>query len=126
MAVKKNHGLLEPGEAFGDYTVQKLLGRGGMGAVYLVRNPDGEQYAVKVMDADAAERNPDFYKRFMREAEIAIKIRHPNLIPVYRVGKDDKTGLYYLVMEYMPGGSLADRLAKRKRLPIGESVATVV
>ena len=47
--------LLEPGEMFGDYTVEKLLGKGGMGAVYLVHAPDGERYAVKLMFPDIAE-----------------------------------------------------------------------
>ena len=66
--------LLDPGDMFGDYAVEKLLGKGGMGAVYLMRAPDGEQYAVKVMDADAAQKNRDFLKRFVREAEFAVKI----------------------------------------------------
>ncbi len=118
--------LLEPGDKFGDYTVEKLLGKGGMGAVYLMRAPDGERYAVKVMDAHAAQKNRDFLKRFVREAEFAVKIRHPNLIPVHRVGTDEKTGLCYLVMDYLPGGSLADRLDKCKRLSIEESISVVV
>jgi serine/threonine protein kinase len=118
--------LLEPGDMFGDYTVENLLGKGGMGAVYLVRAPGGERYAVKVMDADAAQKNRDFLKRFIREAEFAVKIRHPNLIPVHRVGTDEKTGLCYLVMDYLPGGSLADRLDKCKRLSIEESISVVV
>ena len=118
--------LLQPGEMFGDYTVEKLLGKGGMGAVYLVRAPGGERYAVKVMDANIARDMPDTLKRFLREAEFAITIRHPNLIPVHRVGQDTKTRLCYLVMDYMPGGSLADRLGKRKRLSVEEALSIVV
>ena len=118
--------LLGPGEMFGDYTVEKLLGKGGMGAVYLVRAADGERYAVKVMDANIARDVPNTLKRFLREAEFAIAIRHPNLIPVHRVGHDPKTGLCYLVMDYMPGGSLADRLSRHKRLSVEESISIVV
>ena len=118
--------MLEPGETFGGYVVVKLLGKGGMGAVYLMRAPDGERYAVKVMDAVVAQDRPEILKRFLREAEFAITIRHPNLIPVHRVGQDSKTGLCYLVMDFMPGGSLADRLAKRKRLSEEEAMAIVV
>ena len=118
--------LLEPGDMFGDYTVEKLLGKGGMGAVYLMRTSDGMLYAVKVMDAELAEKNQDFLKRFLYEADFAVRIRHPNLIAVHRVGKDEKTGLCFLVMDYLPGGSLADRLEKCKRLSVEESVSIVV
>ena len=118
--------MLEPGDMFGDYTVEKLLGQGGMGAVYLMRTSDGMLYAVKVMDAEAGEKNQDFLKRFLYEADFAIRIRHPNLIAVHRVGKDEKTGLCFLVMDYLPGGSLADRLEKCKRLSVEESVSIVV
>ena len=117
--------LLQEGDKFGDYTVVKLLGKGGMGAVYLAHASDGTCYAVKVMDADAAQGKPDFHKRFIREGEFAVKIRHPNLIPVHCIGQDPKTGLCYLVMDYMPGGSLADRLGERKRFPVDEAVAIV-
>ena len=123
----ENNGLrlLEPGDHLGDYTIVKLLGEGGMGAVYLAHASDGARYAVKVMDPDAAQKNPDFRKRFLREGNFAVKIRHPNLIPVHCVGEDRETGLCYLVMDYMSGGSLADRLNKRGRLPIEEAVSII-
>ena len=100
------------GDRFGDYTIVKQLGVGGMGAVYLARGSDGARYAVKVMDPDAARKNPDFRKRFLCEGDFAVKIRHPNLIPVHSVGEDRETELCYLVMDYMPEGSLADSLNK--------------
>ena len=123
MSNRKENGQLAPGDKFGDYEVIKLLGQGGMGAVYLMRAKDGVQYAVKVMDVDELDDRPEFRKRFLREAEFAIKVRHPNLIPVYCVGEDRDSGLCYLVMDYMPGGSLANRLAKCKRLSVEESVS---
>ncbi len=115
--------LLEPGDMFGDYTVEKLLGKGGMGAVYLVRAPDGEKYAVKLMFPEIASKNPDFRKRFAREAEFAMKIKHKNLISVYDVGEDPDTGYCYIIMDYVPGGSVKDRLAAKGALPIAEAIS---
>lgn len=123
MSDRKENGQLAPGEKFGDYEVIKLLGQGGMGAVYLMRAQDGMQYAVKVMDVGEGGDELEARKRFLREAAFAIKVRHPNLIPVHCVGEDSESGQCYLVMDYMPGGSLADRLSKCKRLSVEESVS---
>lgn len=115
--------LLEPGDMFGDYTVERQLGKGGMGAVYLVRAPGGERYAVKVMFPDMVKKSPDYRKRFAREAEFAMKIRHKNLISVYDVGEDPETGLCYIIMDYVPGGSVADRLEKNGPFSMAEAVS---
>ena len=123
MSDKNENGQLAPGEKFGDYEVIKLLGQGGMGVVYLMRAQDGMQYAVKVMDVGKGDDGLESRKRFLREAAFAIKVRHPNLIPVHCVGEDRESRLCYLVMDYMPGGSLADRLSKCKRLSVEESVS---
>ena len=120
---EKTVKLLEPGDMFGDYTVEKLLGKGGMGAVYLVRSPDGERYAVKVMFPEIAEKNPDYRTRFAREAEFAMTLRHKNLISVYDAGEDPDTGLCYIIMDYMPGGSVKDRLHERGSIPVAEAVS---
>ena len=115
--------LLDPGDMFGDYTVEKLLGQGGMGAVYLVRAPGGERYAVKVMFPDMVKKGSDYRKRFAREAEFAMQIHHKNLISVYDVGEDPETGLCYIIMDYVPGGSVADRLENNGPLPMAEAVS---
>ena len=105
--------LLQPGGTFGDFEVLKELGRGGMGAVYLVRDPEtDERYAAKVMLENPLHGN-DFKRRFIREAEIAMKVEHPNLVRVYDVGRDPETGYAYMIMDYVGGGDLHEALARR-------------
>ena len=115
--------LLTVGGRFGDCEVVRLLGKGGMGEVYLVRAADGRAMAAKVMSAAADE---DSRRRFAREAAAAMEIRHPNLVQVYDVGEDPETHLCYILMEYVPGGSVAERLAKRGRFTVREAVSVVV
>ena len=106
--------LLKIGEKFGIYDVVRELGHGGMGAVYLVRDPrDGSEFAAKVMYPESPAAREYFVKRFIREAEIAMAVRHPNLIRVYDVGRDPDTGLGYMLMDYVQGGSLKERLMRR-------------
>ena len=123
--------LVKIGDKFGIYDVVRELGHGGMGAVYLVRDPqDGTELAAKVMYPESAATHDYFVKRFIREAEIAMAVRHPNLIRVYDVGRDPDTGLGYMLMDYVPGGSLKDRLMRRLidrkgPFPVQEALAVV-
>ena len=105
--------FLAPGQMFGAFKVVRELGRGGMGAVYLVRDGYGDEFAVKVLFPAAAERDATAVRRFIREAEIAMAVHHPNLVRVYDVGQDPDTGLGYMVMDYAGGGSLKDELVAR-------------
>ena len=112
-----------PGDRFGDCIVCGLIGRGSMGAVYLVEAPDGEKYALKVMSPEIMKRDANYRSRFIREAEFAMSITHKNLIAVHDAGENPETGICYLLMDYMPGGSLSDLLSKRGPLPINEAVS---
>ena len=116
---------LNPGERFGDCTVERLLGVGGMGNVYLVRSPDGTSYALKVLDPERAGEDPDFKQRFMHEAEFAMTLHHRNLIPVLDAGEDPELGVCYILMSYMPGGSVKDRVRSQGRFPVAEAVSIV-
>ena len=101
--------MLQPGDSFGDYRVLKLLGKGGMGSVFLLENAEGGQVAAKILDP-ATAGDHESRKRFLREAELAIGVQHPNLVETYDVGEDPETGFCYILMEYAPNGSLADRI----------------
>ena len=81
-----------------------------MGEVFLAKDEKGDLRAVKVLDPSVAGSDPEFFERFRLEAEFAQRTRHPNLVEVYGATRDPSTGLCYLVMEYMPGGSLRDVL----------------
>ena len=115
---KNDDDNLKPGAVFEKYTVVKQLGRGGMGAVYLVRhNVLDSLFALKILSSDVASKNKEFVDRFIREAKLACKIRHPNLIAVHDAGQNSKSGQYYIVMDYVPGGSVRDLLKKTYRIP---------
>jgi len=104
--------MLSAGSKFGRYTVVRMLGAGGVGAVYLVRHEVLDAYfALKVLSSDVAARNAQFIPRFLREAKLCCRIRHPNLVTVHDAGRDDATGLHYLVMDYAPGGNLREMLS---------------
>ena len=111
---------LKAGDSFGDYTIERLLGKGAMGAVYLMRAPDDSLFAVKIMFP--GKMTHDLRSRFAHEADFAMKIRHRNLISVYDVGEDPETGLCYIIMDYVPGGTLSDRIKAQGRLPVDEAV----
>lgn len=104
--------VFKNGERFRGYIVERLLGNGSLGAVYLVRNELlGTVSAMKVLFPGVVQEDPDYVKRFIREAKIATRIRHPNLVAVHDCGLDEERGLYYLVMDYVSGGDLRQALA---------------
>lgn len=108
---------------FGRYELRQLLGRGGMGAVYLAHDPQLDRLvALKVPTPVAVE---GWRERFVAEARAAATLTHPNVCPVYDVGEVD--GQPYLTMAYIEGETLAAKLA-RERFDLDEAaelVATV-
>jgi predicted ATPase/predicted Ser/Thr protein kinase len=98
-----------------------LLGRGGMGAVY--RGTDthtGDLVAVKALDPHVVARDPELLERFTREGEALRQLNHPNIVRM--IAAVEEQGHHYLVMEYVPGGSLRDLLEKEGRLQVQRSI----
>src|SRR5262245_23866829 len=97
------------------YRIERILGRGGMGAVYLAHEAALDRdVALKVLPPEQAitlERR----ERFRREARTAARLSHPNIVPLYTFG--EVAGLMYFVMGYVSGESLGARLKRQSRLP---------
>src|SRR5947199_6644272 len=111
------------GKVLGSCVLERLLGYGGSSAVFLAHQHNPERkVAVKVFLPRTSmdiQLQRDFYRRFLREAEAASKLDHPNILPIYSYGEQD--GLPYIVMPYMPGGTLAEYMAKRSPLSLQEA-----
>ena len=105
------------GDRFGNWIIERTLDRGGMGMVYQAYNPDlgkSEKVALKVLDPAVAEKSADFVRRFYQEASIVFKTHCPNLVSIHDAGRDAASGFYYIVMEYLGGGTLRDRMRSRQ------------
>lgn len=102
--------------AFGDgYEIDAEIGRGGMGVVYRCKDVKLRRFvAIKVLPPDLAFRD-EVRTRFLREAETAAQLNHPNIVPIYSV--DERDGLVWFVMGLVDGESLAARLAREPRPP---------
>ena len=104
--------LFNPGDVFKGYVVEKVLGNGASGTVWLVRHEFLDTlFALKTMDAGPGEGRNERAKRFVREAKLASRIKHPNLAEVHDAGYDTERGLYYLVMDYVEGDTLRTAIA---------------
>lgn len=102
----------------GKYTIERILGKGGMGAVYLAHDLAlDREVAIKVLPPDISQ-DPQVVKRFQQEAKTAAKLDHTNIIPIYRV--ESEGGLNYFVMKYISGTSLEDLLEQKRPLAIDE------
>ena len=101
------------------YEIVRQLGRGGMGAVYLARERALERFvAIKVLRPDLADA-VEARERFRQEARIAARLSHPGILPLHTYG--EVGGLWYFVMGYVRGVTLAERLRTEGRLPTAES-----
>src|SRR5262245_31466401 len=109
------------------YRLEHLLGKGGMGAVYLATHLGTERYVALKLISPQFMRNNEFVERFKREARAAGRLRHPNVVDVTDFGfAHVKEGqVAYLVMEYLDGCTLGDVLAEEKHLPL-EWVADIM
>ncbi len=111
------------GKVLGGCLLEELLGYGGSGAVFLAQQRTPERkVAVKVFlqrSTMDAQMRKDFYNRFLREAEAASKLDHPNILPIYSYG--EQNGLPYIIMPYMPGGTLYDYVVKHGSLSLSEA-----
>ncbi|HEY7027567.1 MAG TPA: serine/threonine-protein kinase, partial [Gemmatimonadales bacterium] len=97
-----------------EYEILEELGRGGMAIVYRAMDKHlGREVAIKVLPFSLAF-DADFVERFQREARTAAQLEHPNIIPIYRVGKAGR--VIYFVMKYLRGSSLSKIMAERPKL----------
>ncbi len=102
------------------YLLVRQLGRGGMGRVYLARDPQLKRFvAVKVLALEFS-RDAESRERFAREAQAVAAISHPNVVSIYGVG-ELADGTPYFVMEYIAGRSISERLSETGLLPVDEA-----
>jgi serine/threonine-protein kinase len=101
------------------YRLERELGHGGMGVVFLARDTTLDRpVAVKVVHPDLAVHG-SITQRFLAEARMIARLRHPSIVAVHTAG--EATGLFFYVMDYVPGESLRSRLQREGRLPVDEA-----
>jgi eukaryotic-like serine/threonine-protein kinase len=119
-------GMLSRGHVedfyLGDYKILERIGRGRMAGVYKAAHPSGQVVAIKVLPPSRAKSGQTL-ARFQREARLAVKLKHPNVVRSFQVG--ETKGVHFLVMEYLEGETLDEMLARRKRLPPAEAVRLI-
>src|SRR5947208_525151 len=108
----------------GQYQIEALLGKGGMGAVYLARHILlGDRVAIKVLPPEM-RGNTEWLRRFQREGQAARRFRHPNAVTVYDL-RTSSDGTIYLVMEYVEGNTLDVELKKRGKFSPADAVTVL-
>ena len=107
--------LEEVAAAFPSLEILSLIGQGGMGSVYKVRQPNLDRIVALKLLAPALSRDPAFAERFAREARVLGKLNHPNIVSVYEHGESG--GFYYLIMEYVDGVNLRQAMRAGRFTP---------
>jgi eukaryotic-like serine/threonine-protein kinase len=113
------------GDIGGRYRLEGRLGFGGMSTVHLALDMRLErQVAVKLLAEHLAD-DPAFVSRFQREAQAAARLVHPNIVQVFDSGRDQRTGQYFIVMEYIEGSSCAEILRDDGWLEVDEALSII-
>ncbi|UCD57114.1 MAG: serine/threonine protein kinase, partial [Candidatus Hydrogenedentota bacterium] len=111
------------GTRLGNYEIESLLGRGGMGVVYKARQISLDRVvALKILPPNLSS-DPSYIKRFEREARAVAKLSHPNILHIYDVGEDKD--LHFFSMEYVEGRTLDEFLKEKGRLDPDEAVRII-
>jgi len=112
------------GQRLGQYQVIDKIAKGGMATVYLAKQSSmaGRDVAIKVLPA-ILMHDDTFLERFKREVEVISRLQHPHILPVYDYGEFE--GMPYIVMAYLRGGTLADRITQVGPMPLPEVVRIV-
>ncbi|MDP6438226.1 MAG: serine/threonine-protein kinase [Candidatus Brocadiia bacterium] len=117
-------GAEQPPVVCGKCTIERKIGEGGMATVYLGRHRTlGIPVAIKVLSAHLTTKDPRFAERFAREARLAARLRHPNIISVIDSGHEG--GAHYLVMEYIDGPTCSQMVETEGKLAWPEAVKIV-
>ena len=111
--------MVSPGDRIQHYEVVRLLGKGGMGEVYLARDTALERNVALKFLPDELEKDPRMRERFLREAKSAAALDHPFICKIYETGTYQGKG--YIAMEYVEGETLKDRM-ERERVPLKEAI----
>ena len=105
----------QPVSSFGNYQLERELGHGGMGTVYLARDTGlDRKVALKILKTDLGQ-DPSFAQKFLQEVEVTASLAHPNIIRVFTLGQHH--GRLYLVMEHLDQPSLEQRMDELGKLP---------
>ena len=111
---------VESGTTLGNFRIEKTIGKGGMGEVFLATQVSMDRkVALKVLPL-AMTRNKQLVDRFLHEVRVAARLEHPNIITAFEAGED--SGYYYLAMSYVDGRTLSERLKQQGPLPEREAL----
>jgi hypothetical protein len=114
---------LSEGDRFAGYRIERLLGRGGMGVLYLALEPGLERRVALKLIAPEAVADEVFARRFAEESRIAASIEHPNVVPIYAAGEEN--GVPFIAMRYVSGSDLGKRIARQGRLEPAPAAALI-
>jgi protein kinase-like protein len=114
---------LGEGDDFAGYRIERRLGRGGMGIIYLAIEPGLDRRVALKLIAPEAAAEEVFAQRFAEESRIAASIEHPNVVPIYAAGEE--RGVPYIAMRYVTGSDLGRRVAREGRLEPAQAIRLI-